>query len=83
MKKTARKRKSPVPKSPVQAKVKIPSPRNLTPTLCNSLRRDMMKVCLAVAESHGLAVEGDDLADIDLRHGFEISFRASSLLTTT
>ncbi|NIZ13227.1 hypothetical protein HCZ87_07480 [Phaeobacter sp. HF9A] len=49
--------------------------RNLTPELCDRLRRDMMKACLAVAETHGLTVEGGDLADIDLRHSFAISFR--------
>jgi hypothetical protein len=35
----------------------------------------MMKACLTVAETHGLTVEGGDLADIDLRHSFAISFR--------
>ena len=35
----------------------------------------MMKACIAVAETHGLTVEGGDLADIDLRHGFNIGFR--------
>jgi len=35
----------------------------------------MMKACLAVAETHGLTVEGGDLTDIDLRHSFAISFR--------
>ena len=33
-----------------------------------------MKACLAVAETHGLTVEGGDLADI-VRPSFEISFR--------
>ncbi len=27
-----------------------------------------MKACLAVAETHGLTVEGGELSDIDLRH---------------
>ena len=75
MKKNARKRKSPAPKVPVPAKTKVPPPRNLTPELCNRLRRDMMEACLAVAETYGLTVEGGDLADIDLRHSFEINFR--------
>lgn len=75
MKKPARKRKSSVPRLPVQAKAKVSPPRNLTPELCDRLRRDMIKACLAVAETHGLTVEGGDLADIDLRHSFEISFR--------
>ena len=75
MKKNARKRKPPAPKVLVPTKAKVPPPRNLTPELCDRLRRDMMKACLAVAETHGLIVEGGDLADIDLRHSFEISFR--------
>lgn len=75
MKKAARKRKPAAPKVPVQTKSKVSPPRNLTPELCDRLRRDMMKACLAVAETHGLTVEGGDLADIDLRHSFEISFR--------
>ena len=33
-----------------------------------------MQACLKVAQTHGLTVEGGDLSDIDLRHGFEISF---------
>lgn len=75
MKKSARKRKSPASKSSVLAKDRVLPPRNLTPELCDRLRRDMMKACLAVAETHGLIVEGGDLADIDLRHSFEVSFR--------
>ncbi|MHA3916618.1 hypothetical protein [Halovulum sp. GXIMD14793] len=75
MKKNARKRKPPAPKVPVLTKAKVPPPRNLTPELCDRLRRDMMKACLAVAETHGLTVEGGELSDIDLRHSFEISFR--------
>ncbi len=34
-----------------------------------------MKACISVAETHGLTVEGGELSDIDLRHGFDISFR--------
>ena len=30
---------------------------------------------MAVAETHGLTVEGGELADIDLRHSFDIRFR--------
>jgi hypothetical protein len=75
MKKNARKRKPPAPKVPVPTKSKVPPPRNLTPELCDRLRRDMMKACLAVAETHGLTVEGGELSDIDLRHSFEIGFR--------
>ena len=75
MKKPPRKRQPSAPKVPVQTGAKVPPPRNLTPELCDRLRRDMMKACLAVAETHGLTVEGGDLSDIDLRHSFEISFR--------
>ena len=75
MKKPPRKRQPSAPKEPVQTRAKVPPPRNLTPELCDRLRRDMMRACLTVAETHGLTVEGGDLADIDLRHSFEISFR--------
>lgn len=34
-----------------------------------------MKACRTVADTHGLVVEGGDLSDIDLRHGFGIGFR--------
>ncbi|MXX99198.1 MAG: hypothetical protein F4Y67_00005 [Chloroflexi bacterium] len=50
-------------------------PRALTPQLCDRLRRDLMKACREVAETHGFTVEGGDLSDIDLRHGFGIGFR--------
>ena len=75
MKKNARRQKPPAHKVPVPTKIEVQPPRNLTPGLCDRLRRDMTKACLAVAEMHGLTVEGGDLADIDLRHSFEISFR--------
>lgn len=51
------------------------APRNLTPALCERLRRDLLAACRQVAEAHGLAVEGGDLSDIDLRRGFGIAFR--------
>ncbi len=54
---------------------KVPPPRNLTPELCDRLRRDLLKACQSVAETHGLTVEGGELSDIDLRHSFDISFR--------
>jgi hypothetical protein len=75
MKKPPRKRPLSASKAPVQTPVKVPPPRNLTPALCDRLRRDMMTACLAVAKTHGLTVEGGDLAEIDLRHSFEINFR--------
>ncbi len=58
-----------------QVSSKPPPPRNLTPGLCDRLRRDMMKACLNVAETHGLIIEGGEISDINLRHGFDISFR--------
>ena len=57
------------------AKPRTPPPRNLTPALCNRLRRDLLAACRQVAETHGLTAEGGDLSDIDLRHGFGIQFR--------
>lgn len=75
MKKNKTKLRSPAAKPPAQTSSKVPPPRNLTPGICDRLRRDMMKACLAVAETHGLTVEGGELSDIDLRHGFDISFR--------
>jgi len=75
MKKNTRKPKPPAKNPPVQTSSKVPPPRNLTPGLCDRLRREMMKACLNVAETHGLTVEGGELSDIDLRHGFDISFR--------
>jgi len=56
-------------------KAKVPPPRNLTPALCDRLRRDLLKACQEVVEAHGLTIEGGDLSDINLRHGFYIGFR--------
>ena len=75
MKKNTRKSKPPAKRMLVQASAKVPPPRNLTPELCKRLRRDMMKACLTVAETHGLTVEGGELSDIDLHHSFNIDFR--------
>jgi hypothetical protein len=75
MKKNTRKPKTPTKTTSIQASSKVPPPRNLTPELCDRLRRDMMKACLTVAETHGLTVEGGELSDIDLRHSFNIGFR--------
>lgn len=58
-----------------KAPAKPEPPRNLTPALCERLRRDLLAACRQVAETHGLAVEGGDLNEIDLRHGFDIGFR--------
>jgi len=49
--------------------------RNLTPGLCEHVRQEMLEACKAVAERHGLAVEGGDIGDVNLRHGFDIRFR--------
>jgi hypothetical protein len=59
----------------INVNAKVPPPRNLTPALCDRLRRDLLAACQTVTKSHGLAVEGGDLSDIDLRHGFEVGFR--------
>lgn len=75
MKKNTRKPRAPKKKTSVQTSSKVPPPRNLTPELCERLRRDMMKTCLTIAETHGLTIEGGELSDIDLRHSFNISFR--------
>ena len=69
MKKPKRKTASP------PARPRPAPPRNLTPGLCNRLRRDLLAACQQVAETHGLTVEGGDLSDVDLRHGFGIQFR--------
>ena len=84
MKKNKRKARSSAAKPPVPtstATSKVPPPRNLTPELCDRLRRDLLKACLNVAETHGLTVEGGELNDIDLRHGFDIGFRVGIPMT--
>lgn len=75
MKKNMRKPRPPKKTPSVQTSTKVAPPRNLTPELCERMRRDMMKACLTVAETHGLTVEGGELSDIDLRHSFNIGFR--------
>lgn len=75
MKKNTRKPKTAIQRTSARTCSKVSPPRNLTPELCDRLRRDMMKACLAVAETHGLTVEGGELNDIDLRHSFNIGFR--------
>ena len=50
-------------------------PRNLTPDLCERLRREMLEARQAGARRHGLAVEGGDFGEVNLRHGFDIRFR--------
>ena len=78
MKKNKRKPRpsaSKIPAQTSQATSRVPPPRNLTPELCDRLRRDLMQACQRVAETHGLIVEGGELSDIDLRHSFDISLR--------
>lgn len=76
MRKSSRKKPPAAARPPAQADTtKVPPPRNLTPTLCDRLRRDLFAACQGVAETHGLTVEGGELSDIDLRHGFGIAFR--------
>jgi hypothetical protein len=53
----------------------VAPPRNLTPGMCQRLRSDLLAACRQVASVHGLVVEGGELADVDLRHGFDIRFR--------
>lgn len=62
-------------KSKALAPAEAKPPRNLTPALSERLCRDLLAACRQIAETHGLAVEGSDLSDIDLRHGFDIGFR--------
>lgn len=75
MKKNKRKPRPPVKPLPARTGTRVSPPRNLTPELCDRLKRDMMKACRAVVETHGLAIEGGALSDIDLRHSFNIGFR--------
>ncbi len=76
MKKNTKKKPSRAAKPPAQTgSPRVPPPRNLTPGLCERLRRELMTACQQVAETHGLTVEGGDLGGIDLRHGFDIAFR--------
>lgn len=52
-------------------------PRNLTPVLCQRLQAEMLKACEAVAARHGLVVEPRDITGVDLRWGFDATFRIS------
>ena len=52
-------------------------PRNLTPALCQRLQAEMLKACEAVAARHGLVVEARDITGVDLRWGFDATFRVS------
>lgn len=50
---------------------------NLTPALCQQLQLEMLKACQDVAARHGLVVEARNISGVDLRMGFEATFRAS------
>lgn len=52
-------------------------PRNLTPVLCQQVQREMLKVCQVVAARHGLLIEAQDVTGVDLRWGFDATFRVS------
>jgi len=52
-------------------------PRNLTPVLCQRLQQEMLKACQDVAARHGLVVEARDITGVDLRWGFDATFRVS------
>jgi len=78
MKRNRRKQQRPTNRPPVQASQtasRVPPPQNLTPELCDRLRRDLRNACQQVAETHGLVIEGGELSDIDLRHSFAFSLR--------
>ncbi|HMR36800.1 hypothetical protein [uncultured Paracoccus sp.] len=51
--------------------------RNLTPMLCQRLQAEMLKACETVAARHGLVVEPRDITGVDLRWGFDATFRVS------
>jgi hypothetical protein len=42
----------------------VPPLHNLTPRICEKLKRDMLEACPNVAETHGLFVEGGELTAI-------------------
>ena len=48
--------------------------RNLTPALCQRLQSEMLTACQDVAARHGLAVEAQEVTDVDLRWGFGAAF---------
>jgi len=52
-------------------------PRNLTPVLCQRLQAEMLRACEVVAARHGLVVEPRDITNVDLRWGFDVTFRVS------
>jgi len=53
--------------------VSKPPPRNLTPALCEHLRQKMLQSCKAIAEEHGLVIQGSPLHEVNLRYGFNFT----------
>ncbi len=45
--------------------------------LCQRLQAEMLKACETVAARHGLVVEPRDITGVDLRWGFDATFRVS------
>ena len=54
---------------------RIRPPSILTMALCERVRTELNEACLDVARRHGLTIEGGDLANIDLLHGFDMNIR--------
>lgn len=52
-------------------------PRNLTPVLCQRLQREMLKAYQEVAARHSLVIKTQDRTGVDLRWGFDATFRVS------
>lgn len=50
-----------------------PPPRNLTPVLCEHLRKEMQRACEMIAIDHGLVVQAGALREVNLRHGFNFT----------
>ena len=50
-----------------------PSPRNLTPVLCEHLRKEMLRACETIANDHGLVVKASALQEVNLRYGFNFT----------
>jgi len=51
--------------------------RNLSPALSQRLSHEMLKACQDVAVRDGLMAEAKEIAAIDLRWSFDLSFRVS------
>ena len=62
-------------KSKAPAQVKAKPPRNLTPALCERLRRDLLAHAKGRGNRKASLWKVAIFSDIDLRHGFDIGFR--------